>query len=106
MIISDSTHKHFGSHPTTKNIAICLIANIIGNDYNSSVIHGSEVDTINFEIRCTDIAATILQVILSTEFIFRRVPTKMAKNNIRKEQNKRNDTSFNNKESSFTPIKN
>ena len=55
MIISDSTtDKHFGSNLTSKDIIISLVARAIGNDYNSSFLHGTEVDGIDFEIRCTN----------------------------------------------------
>jgi len=64
MTISDSTrNKHFGSNLIAKDITISLITSAIGNDYNSSILHGTEVDTVNFEIRCTDIAATIIEII-------------------------------------------
>ena len=40
-----------------------LITIILDNDYNSFFVRGSDVDTINFEIYCTDIVAAIVEEI-------------------------------------------
>lgn len=62
MTINDSnTIKDFGYGLSTKDV-ISLITIILGNDYNS-FFPRSEVDTIDFEIRCTDMVAAIVEVI-------------------------------------------
>ena len=62
MNISDSTtDKDFGYGLSTKDV-ISLVTNILDNDYKF-FFHGSEVDSIKFEVHCTDIVAAIVEIV-------------------------------------------